>query len=89
MGLGLAAHKTQGDLDALNAQSQDHSYSEAQRLHDRGERYALLTNVAVAVAGACAVVTTILLIRDLRGRTERRRAVLAPLPGGAALSLGF
>jgi hypothetical protein len=89
MGLGLAARHAQGDLDALNAQSQDHSYSDAHRLQERGERYALLTNVAFAVAGACAVVTTILLIRDLRGRAERRRAAFAPTPGGATLWLGF
>jgi hypothetical protein len=89
MGFGLAAHAKQSDLNSLNKQSPDHSYAEAHRLQERGELYALLTNISFAVAGACAVAAIVLLVRDLRGRAERRRAEAAPAPGGAALRLRF
>jgi hypothetical protein len=57
--------QAQDDLDALNADSAQHSFDEARAIQDRGERAALGANISLAVAGvaAAAAVLTVVLER--------------------------
>jgi hypothetical protein len=58
--------QAQDDLDALNASSSAHSFDEATAIQDRGERDALIANVAIATAGVAvaAALITYLVDRD-------------------------
>lgn len=86
---GLDALDAQDELLALNGDSQNHDFSEARAVQDRGERSALLANVGFGLAGAAAVAATVLLVTDRRSGPapiEQRGAAITPLEdGGAAL----
>ena len=86
--LGLAAAGTGGyfvyrvdqaedELAALNASSSTHTFDDALAIEERGDRDAMIANVAFGVAGAAAVATILTLVLD-----EERVEVL-PAPGGS------
>lgn len=80
----------QDELDALNENSAEHEFSAAKAIEDRGRRNALLANLSLGVAGACAVVAVIQFIRrPKRSSANERSALIAPtlVPGGAGVAL--
>jgi hypothetical protein len=85
---GIDAYRAKTDLDALNADSQHHTFDEAKAVESRGHRDALITNISFGVAGAAAITTAILYLT--RPHTEQERVThVTPVPvrGGAAVSL--
>ena len=80
---GVAARGAGHDLEALNANSSAHDFSEAQAALSRGQRDALFANLGFGVAAASAVVAGILFARG------REQPVLAPMAarGGAGVTL--
>jgi hypothetical protein len=56
--------QAQDDLDALNASSSTHSFDEATAIQDRGERDALIANVAIATAGVAVAAAVIAYLVD-------------------------
>jgi hypothetical protein len=78
---GLAASSAQDDVKRLNADSMNHDFSEAKAREDDANRDALLANISFGVAGACAVVSAILLY------SEQTTVVATPTHGGAAFSV--
>lgn len=90
--VGLEARADQDALDRLNRNSTSHSFSEAEEVERRGQRNALLANIAFGTAGVLAVVTAV--TWGLRSGSTARRpretaARLAPVPlrHGAGVSL--
>ena len=78
----------ENDLAALNTESGEHDFSDAQVIQSRGRRNAIFANISLGVAGICAVVSVIQLLRRPTGSDESERAALiAPtlMPGGAGL----
>jgi hypothetical protein len=95
---GTQVKKDQDDLDALNANSQDHLFEDAKAIEDRGKRHALDANISWGVAGGLAALTGVLLVLDLRHHDDEEEApatqahltpTVAPGGAGVALSLGF
>ena len=85
---GLAARGAIDDLEALNADSQNHRFEEALDVEDRARRDLLLFDVAAAAAGACAVAAVLLYLTEPRAeppRAGRARVAPAPARGGAAV----
>ncbi|HTM18984.1 MAG TPA: hypothetical protein VL172_00695 [Kofleriaceae bacterium] len=56
--------QAQDDLDALNADSMQHTFDEARAIQDRGERAALGANISLAVAGAAAAAAVLTLVLE-------------------------
>jgi hypothetical protein len=83
---GLEARSDQEELDAVIADSGNHSYDEARDIEERGDRHALLANVGAAVTGGLAVVSGILYLRGRHG-AEPPALQVAPsaTPDSAAL----
>lgn len=80
----------ENDLNDLNENSAEHEFSEAKAIEDRGRRNALLANISLGVAGACAVVAVIQFIRRSKGAAgDEQSALIAPtlVPGGAGVAL--
>lgn len=78
VGFGLAARSADNDLTAIVAQSRDHFYDDATSVRDRRDRDALVTNIAIGVAGACAVTAIVLAIAEHGDDGHVARVVLAP-----------
>ena len=80
---GLAASSAQDDVKRLNMQSTmtPIDFAQAKAREDDAHTDALLANISFGVAGACAVVSAILLYRD------QTTVVAMPTRGGAAVSL--
>lgn len=87
---GLRAQADQDELDRINAASSEHFFSEAEAVEERGRRNALRANIGYGVAGACAVVTAILIVRGDPDQGPRTLAV-SPMPAdrGTGVSLSF
>ena len=66
IGFGLGARDAQRELDELNQHSEEHDFSAASRIADRGDRDALLANLSFAVAGVAALTTAWILFDDQR-----------------------
>jgi tetratricopeptide (TPR) repeat protein len=83
---GLQARALEQDLDAINADSGNHTFVDAMDLEQRARDRALMANIGFVAAAACGAVTAVLLVRDLSssGRTSVRTALV---PGGAALAV--
>lgn len=75
--------KDEDALAALNANSEMHSFDEAEAIRDRGNRHALYANVGLGVAGAAALAAVITFIVEPRGSVE---IAPAPAPGGGTVS---
>ena len=71
---GLLARANDDDARSFSKDSLNHDYREIQSLKDARDRDALVANISFGVAGACAVVSAILLVRT---------------PGSAETSLSF
>jgi hypothetical protein len=80
-----SAYQTATDLEQLNRESAQHSWKEADRLRDRGQRETLLANVGFVAAGACAITAGVMAV--IRPGRETRIAAV-PLAGGGALAVG-
>jgi hypothetical protein len=78
---------TQDELDDIEANPLEHDYSEWVDVKERGEREALIANITFGAAGAFAIVTTILLVRDLTSSDGEPAVRAEPVawPGGAGL----
>jgi hypothetical protein len=83
---GLAAWRldvTQGEWDDLRATPMP-DFGRLRDLEDRGDRWALVTNLSFGTAAAAGIAT---LVFALRGSTTTEAVVVAPGPGTAGLSL--
>ena len=78
---GSAASSAQDDVKRLNADSMNHDFSEAKAREDDANTDALLANISFGVAGACAIVSAIMLYR------QQTTVVATPTRGGAAFSV--
>ena len=99
----LQVKQDEDDLETLNKDSMNHSFSEARAIQDRAEDHALYTNISFGVAGGFAILATVLFLRgdpkaeasadgdgDDGGSAEGEpsaRLVPAPTRGGASLEL--
>lgn len=86
---GFFAWRTRQDineLDALNANSLSHRFSDAQTVESRAHRDLLITNISAGVAGAFAIGTAILYFT--RPDTSETRVAVTPTAGGGAIVLG-
>lgn len=61
---GLRARAAEEDLDALDAESMEHDFSEAREIDDRGRGSALGANVGFVAAGVFGAVAAVLGVRD-------------------------
>ncbi|MEO8552585.1 MAG: hypothetical protein ABI678_21560, partial [Kofleriaceae bacterium] len=82
---GIQARSDANDLSALNAASQQHSFTEATDLESRARREALFCNIGLAAGGALALGATILYLT--RPHTETQITAV-PTRGGAAVFVG-
>ncbi len=80
---GVGARNAGHELDALEATSSSHDFSQAQAVLSRGQRDALIANLGIGAAAASAIVAGILFARG------REQPVVAPVitPGGAGVTL--
>lgn len=81
----------QAELDRLNENSADHDFSRAEKVQQRGERNALIANMAFGAAGAFAIAAVISLVLEPDAPAAETTTSLAPLPvqQGAGVSLSF
>lgn len=82
---GIQARSDANDLSALNAASQQHTFTEASDLESRAKREALFCNIGLAAGGAFALGATILYLT--RPDTETQISAV-PTQGGAAVVVG-
>ncbi|MCC6994425.1 MAG: hypothetical protein IT370_07340 [Deltaproteobacteria bacterium] len=96
----LQVKQDEDDLETLNKDSMNHSFSEARAIQDRAEDHALYTNISFGVAGGFAILATVLFLRgdpraeagdgdgDASAEAGRSaRLVPSPTRGGASLDL--
>ncbi len=69
---GLRLRDTQAELDDRKAHSPEIEYASLEGLEARGRREALVTNVGIALAGACAATAIVFLVLDRRDPAEGR-----------------
>ncbi len=81
---GLDARDAQAEFDDLRDTSDQHEAARALDLERRGDRSALIANVAFATAGVTAAVAVYLYVR--RPRRRRPAIVAVPLRNGASVS---
>ena len=84
---GLQARSDADELRKLNADSQNHQFSEAQAVQSRADRDAMLFNVGMVGAGVLAIGAGILYVTEPKARAETH-VTAVPTPGGAAVVLG-
>jgi hypothetical protein len=82
---GIDAVLAKRDLDALNADSVHHKFTEAQDVESRGHRDVWLANIGWGLAGALAIGAGVLYITE--PHTETRMSI-APTRSGAAIVFG-
>ena len=83
----LSARSASHDLEALNADSPNHSFAEAKDVENRAKRRVLLTNVGLGVTAVFAVTAGVMFALTPRERFEPQLSA-APVPGGAAVVFG-
>lgn len=96
---GWQARQDEAELDRLNQNSPDHSFSEAEKIEKRGKRNALLANIGIGAAGVFVVAAVVSLVLEPDAPATETTTVtaaetttsLAPLPleRGAGVSLSF
>jgi hypothetical protein len=81
----------QTELDRLNENSADYSFSEAEEIERRGKRNALIANISFGAAGAFAIATVLSLALAPDAPAGESSTALAPLalPRGAGVSVAF
>jgi tetratricopeptide (TPR) repeat protein len=75
------------ELDRLNADSSNHQFTEAMDVEKRARRDVLFANIGFGVAGAAAIIATILFLTE-PGDPPRERSITAtpvPVQGGGAV----
>ncbi len=82
---GLEARSDADRLSALNAESQQHAFTEARDLESTTRREALFCNIGLGVAGAFAIGASILYLTEPRLET---RVSAVPVRGGGAVVFG-
>ena len=89
---GFLGKRAADDLEALNADSANHQFTEAQDLESRARRHLLFANIGFGIAGASAIAATILFVTEPARPAERRTAI-RPVPtshgGGVVLEVPF
>jgi hypothetical protein len=95
-GAGYFAYATRSamnDLDRLNANSSQHTFDEAREIEDRAKLNLLLFDIGVGVAGAAAIVATLLYLTEPDHRPSERRATIRPAAargvGGVVVEVPF
>jgi tetratricopeptide (TPR) repeat protein len=90
---GLSAQSSVDELDEIRASEYQFEYSKAREVADRAEQRSLIANICFATAGASAIASAILFIRDRRDGPEQERTELTPLVGpdqvGVSAALHF
>jgi hypothetical protein len=86
---GLAARSAGHDLEALNADSKNHTFGEAQSTLSRGQRDALISNLGFGVAAATAIVAGIMFARGGDEHPLPIVPVVAHGGGGVSLEVPF
>lgn len=89
-GFAYDARAQTDKLERLNADSSNHRFTEALAVEHRARRDVLIANIGFGVAGAAAIVATILVLTDHGGAhapAERRGVTATPVvvDGGGAL----
>lgn len=82
---GIQARSDANALSALNAASQQHTFTEASDLESRARREALFCNIGLGAAGVFAIGATILYLTEPRIET---RIAAVPTRDGAAVVYG-
>ena len=85
---GLAARSDADKLNQLNANSQNHTFSEAQSVQHSAENEALLFNIGIAAAGGVAIFATYLYVTQPRSKEGETRVSAVPAPGGGVVFVG-
>jgi hypothetical protein len=85
---GIDAVRTKNDLDALTADSINHTFAEAKSVESHARRSVLLANIAFGTAGGLAIVTTILYLTRPHPRAQEHRVTVTPVRGGGAVVFG-
>ena len=77
---GLSAQSAVDELDEIRASEYEVEFSRAKEVADRAEQRSLIANICFVTAGASAVASAILFIRDRKDGPEER-TVLIPVVG--------
>ena len=85
---GVLASKTQDDINRIQANSRQHTYSELLAAKRRGDWESIVANASFGAIGAGVLVITSYYLFRLHRRTKAR-VIGVPVPGGAVLSLDF
>jgi len=89
---GIDGLLAKSDLEALNADSPNHSFDEAKDLESRAKRGFLFSNIGYGVAGALAITATILYLTEPDNPSPENsggsRVTAVPLDGGGAIVFG-
>ncbi len=89
---GLSAQSSVDELDEIRASEYEFEFSKAKEVADRAEQRSLIANICFVTAGASAVASAILFIRDRKDGPEERTVVI-PLVGpdqvGVSAALHF
>jgi hypothetical protein len=80
----IAGHGAQNDLNALNANSTNHTFDEAKAAESRLSRDVLFTNISFGVAGAAGIAAAVLYFT---GRSREHAIAAVPVRGGAAVAI--
>lgn len=83
------ARQDEEELERLNQDSPNHSFSEAEEIEQRGKRNALLANISFGAAGVFAIATVVSLVLAPDAPAAEGTTALAPLllPEGAGVSV--
>ena len=83
------AGQAEEELERLNQNSPDHSFSEAEAIERRGKRNALFANISFGAAGAFAIAAVVSLVLEPDAPAAEGATALAPLllQEGAGLSV--
>jgi hypothetical protein len=87
---GLAARGDRDELQRIDAEASQHDFREFLAVEDRMQRNSLIANISFGAAGALAVVSGILLVRELGDGDEppdTASVTPVPLPDGAGVSV--
>ncbi|WP_428265722.1 tetratricopeptide repeat protein [Haliangium sp.] len=83
-----AADQDQAELDRLNQDSAEHSFSEARAVEESGKRNALIANIGFGVAGGMALGAALTLLLAPDEPTERELSVTPmAVPRGAGVAV--
>lgn len=90
---GIDAMRAKNDLDALNANSSNHTFDEAKRIESGARRSVLFTNISYAAAGVFAIGAAVLYLTAPErpaAVTADDRTAIAPVivEGGAGVAVG-